>query len=371
MKKVLVIAHHYPPIRASSNRTFTFTKYMHRYGWEPHVLTVDKPGRGDKEDYKIKIPENIKVSRTKCINNILTRAVFKYTKLTISNDYWIPYAVKEGLKIINEENINLIYCSIPYESAAVIGYKLFEKTGLPLVIDYRDPWFNKRYNNLQTKILEKAKAITTVNEGTKQEISKYTNKETDIIYNGIDLEELEKINVAKNEKFSIGCASSLFPNYKVKELIEAAKLSGKDIEVHIAGEPYQELKKYSKEIDLPVKFYGYLPHQESLEMLAKCHICFLGQDIPTARSGKIFEYIALGKPTLAMAPPNSDIETFVKGNKIGSCAYDVNKLADHIKAYFDNPKGLEIIVKKCKELAKQYDRVELTKQLTQIFDKVT
>jgi len=49
----------------------------------------------------------------------------------------------------------------------------------------------------------------------------------------------------------------------------------------------------------------------------------------------------------------------------------VNKLADHIKAYFDNPKGLEIIVKKCKELAKQYDRVELTKQLTQIFDKVT
>lgn len=43
MKKVLMIAYHYPPNRGGSGilRTLKFSRYVTEYGWLPIVLTVN------------------------------------------------------------------------------------------------------------------------------------------------------------------------------------------------------------------------------------------------------------------------------------------------------------------------------------------
>ena len=228
MKNILVIAYHFPPIRASSNRTFYFTKYLPDYGFQPFVLTVDKPGYGDKSDDSIKIPDNVKVYRIKNRNTRLTRVISKHAKLTATSDFmWIKQAIKKGLEIVKESKIDLIFCSGPYQSAYIIGHKLKQETNLPLVLDFRAPWFTdkEKYKNLQRDILKSSDLIISSNEVNAKEIKNYTDKRIYIIPNGIDVELMSKYRGGnKNNNFTIGCASSLFPNYSVKELIQAFHL---------------------------------------------------------------------------------------------------------------------------------------------------
>ena len=42
VKRVLMIAFHYPPLRGSSGiqRTLKFSKYLPEFGWDPVVLTA-------------------------------------------------------------------------------------------------------------------------------------------------------------------------------------------------------------------------------------------------------------------------------------------------------------------------------------------
>ena len=43
MKRVLLIAFHFPPVRGSSGlqRTLAFSRYLPEFGWQPSVLTAD------------------------------------------------------------------------------------------------------------------------------------------------------------------------------------------------------------------------------------------------------------------------------------------------------------------------------------------
>lgn len=44
VKRVLMIAYHFPPVQGSSGvqRTLKFCRYLPGYGWEPMVLTADR-----------------------------------------------------------------------------------------------------------------------------------------------------------------------------------------------------------------------------------------------------------------------------------------------------------------------------------------
>ena len=53
---------------------------------------------------------------------------------------WIPFAVSDGLKIINDHQIDMIFSSSPPQTINLIAKKLSKKTGIPWVADYRDPW---------------------------------------------------------------------------------------------------------------------------------------------------------------------------------------------------------------------------------------
>ena len=377
MKNILVIAYHYPPIRASSNRTFYFTKYLPDYGFQPFVLTVDKPGYGDKSDDSIKIPDNIKVYRIRNKNTRLTRMISKYAKLAATSDFvWIKQAIKKGLEIIKENKIDLIFCSGPYQSAYIIGHKLKQETNLPLVLDFRDPWFTdkEKYGNLQRNILKSSDLIISVNEVNAKEIKNYTDKRVYIIPNGIDIDLISKYRREnKKNNFTIGCASSLFPNYRVRELIQAVHLLNTrdniNIGVDIAGAPYELLKGYVSNNNIKnINFHGYLPYGESIKLLAKADICFLGQDIPSGGAAKVFDYMALGKPTLAFVPEDSYIAKLIKEEKIGLCVQDVDKLAENIKFFITNKEELKRMSENCIIKSKKYDRVLLTERLAKLFN---
>ena len=172
MKKVLIITYYWPPLGgAGVQRVLKFAKYLPEFGWQPIVLTVEN-GDAPVIDKSLftDIPKECKIYKTKAFqpyniykkftskpadekipsdvlikkNNSLKEKLSNWIRLNVflpdAKVGWIPFAFKEGLKIINKENIALIFSSSPPHTVQLIAKKLAKKTGLKLIADLRDPW---------------------------------------------------------------------------------------------------------------------------------------------------------------------------------------------------------------------------------------
>jgi hypothetical protein len=67
--------------------------------------------------------------------------------------YWRSFAYKKALQIIEAENIDAIITTGPPHSTHLIGKKLKEKTNIPWIADFRDPWISIYYNKFLPRTL--------------------------------------------------------------------------------------------------------------------------------------------------------------------------------------------------------------------------
>ena len=151
MKNILIVAYFYPPLGgAGVQRTLKFAKFLKKFGYNVFVLTVNnEKGTIKDESLKLESTDGIKVFRAIqkenfIVNSILNRKVTDvkidnkenitkkapeitlksrikrtvkkhllnmYRNMYIPDDKisWKKDAVKVGLKIINDEKIDIIY----------------------------------------------------------------------------------------------------------------------------------------------------------------------------------------------------------------------------------------------------------------------
>jgi glycosyltransferase involved in cell wall biosynthesis len=207
-----------------------FAKYLPHFGWQPVILTVQngnypvidpslaqdipadchvyrsksfepfgiyKKFTGRKSDERI--PDYVFDAKNN-FKDIISRWVRINLFIPDSRMGWIPSAVKEGLKIIKNEHIDLIFTSSPPHTVQVIANRLAKKSGIKWIADFRDPWTDvltyegHRRNvlaasidrRLEKSVLRHADAITCVNQHYidtfRQQVDNYYFK----ITNGYD-----------------------------------------------------------------------------------------------------------------------------------------------------------------------------------------
>lgn len=146
MKRVLMIAFHFPPVAMGSGhlRTLGLVRYLPELGWEPTVLSVNAASspRVDVENLKL-IPENCRVHRAFALD-VRRHLSFrrKYPGFLAQPDGWAswwPAAVLQGLWLIRRHQISAIWSTYPIMTAHCIAHTLSRMTGLPWVADFRDP----------------------------------------------------------------------------------------------------------------------------------------------------------------------------------------------------------------------------------------
>lgn len=145
VKRILMIAYHYPPIRGSSGvqRTLKFTRYLGEHGWEPIVLTVHPrayPQTG--YDQMHEIPTHAIVNRA-FVLDASRHLSFKgrYPRFLAWPDRWVSWwfgGVLNGLRLIRRCKPNVIWSTYPIATAHLIGLTLARLTELPWVADFRD-----------------------------------------------------------------------------------------------------------------------------------------------------------------------------------------------------------------------------------------
>jgi glycosyltransferase involved in cell wall biosynthesis len=388
--KILIITYYWPPSGgAGVQRWLKFTKYLPSSGWLPVVLTV-KP---EFAAYPFKdislygeIPLDVEIHRTKAINyfslynkdqskiphsgfasgsdnsrkNIISRFIRGNFFIPDPRKGWNRYAFRKACELIRTENISHIITTSPPHSTQLIGLKLKRKfPHIKWVADLRDPWTDIYYydmfkpsflakmadREMERNVLTKADTIITVGQtlaailGSKGE--KISHK-INVLPNGYDEEDFEGILPIIPEQFTITYVGTLSPSYPVNGLIEAVKglrVNDRPVSLKFVGtvpEPIQELFPVDEEGNRP-DFIHYCEHPEAVRyMMESTMLLLIIPDHPSNKSiltGKIFEYLATGKPVLLLGPADGDAaQLMVKCGYQGIFDYnDVQSIRNFIR----------------------------------------
>lgn len=433
MKKVLIITYYWPPAGGPGvQRVLKFVKYLPQFGWQPIVLTVEN-GEYPAYDESLlnEIPSECKVYKTKALEpfslykrfvgmkseDFIPVATLVEKKINwkkkLSNWIrlnffipdakigWIPFAVKEGKKIIKAEKPDMIFSSSPPPTVHLIARKLAKWGKLKWVADFRDPWTEIHYyekqkrlyvskaidSKLEKIVINNSDAIVCVSKNDMEEyFAKFKSSNCFNIPNGYDDEDFQEINqteCSKNYEFTIlhlgavGIEREPATLFKViNRIIQDKKINQVKL-VFVGPVDKMVVDKLEKNDNLfSVDFIDYLPHNEALSIAMKTDLLLLlitkSKLNKRILPGKTFEYLKLNKPILVLGPENGEVARIINETQAGKVLEYENEagiedfLVGHYKNWIDDNKD----VRKNENLITYYSRKNLTKMLTNIFEKM-
>lgn len=432
MKRVLIITYYWPPSGGSGvQRWLKMSKYLPQYGWEPVIFTADgaeypvedaslskevppetvvlklpivepysiyKRFLGIKGNEKIKagfINEGAKKSAWKENLSIWIRGNLF---IPDARCWWIKPSVRFLSKYLKDNKIDVIISTGPPHSMHLIAMELNKRTEIPWVADFRDPWTDidfydelkltrwadRRHHKLESAVMQNASRVVFVGRhGALLQKEKH-HRDIDVITNGFDFDIPQEPHTL-TAKFTISHVGIIGSSRNplalwdaLKELIDENEAFRQHVEVRLIGQVDRSVFDSVKERLLSdyVTFTPYIEHDEVFHVLSESQtLLLLINNTPSAKSilsGKIFEYMASGRPILAIAPPDGDAAAVLQETETGTiCDFDDK---DSIKAtlltLFERYSNddLHTIYK---AQVNAYSRKELTKKYAVILDELT
>jgi len=140
LKKIIIISPHFPPSNlAAVHRSRLFAQHLPEFGWEPIIVTVHERYYEEALDYNLEslLPQSLRIIKTKAIS---TKPLRLIGDIGLRGFYQLYKAV---VKLIETEQIDFLYITIPSHFTALIGRLAHFKTGIKYGIDYIDPWVHQ------------------------------------------------------------------------------------------------------------------------------------------------------------------------------------------------------------------------------------
>ena len=409
MKNVLIISYYWPPSGGPGvQRVLKFCKYLPKYGWNPIVLTVkdgDFPLKDSSLNSTLK-NGNIYFSKSysfhKIVNFLSKKKHTPSHQLTKSKGEgyisklsrwirlnlivpdgrvgWYPNAIKVGSQIIYKRNIKVIFSTAPPFTTHLIGMSLSNRSGIPFVADFRDPWTDYHYyeNNrllitdkldkyLERKVIKTADLITTAHKTMGDNfVDDYA-----VIFNGYDEDDFKKTLEKDKDKIVISHIGTLSQKQNPTYFFDAVhKLNemGKIYHIDLIGSVHPDI---ANEINIKgynyfINIKKYLPHDIAIQKMRKSHFLLLIINNAKKNMGlinaKIFEYIRSGSKIILIGPDGGDSEKIIKNTNSGFCFN------------YNEKKGFEKILTADYNLEpknyKKYSREILSKELANRLNQV-
>jgi glycosyltransferase involved in cell wall biosynthesis len=414
--RVLIITYYWPPgSGAGVQRWLKFAKYLPSLGWEPVILTVDPeyaafPATDDSllneistglEIHKTKARDWFRIYRKDKTripsagfaandNNSLTGKIIKF----IRGNFFIPdprrgwnsYAFREACRLIETGGIEHVITTSPPHSTQLIGLSLRKKYPyIKWIADLRDPWTDIYYYDqfyhtpaarqidafYERKVLNTADRIITVGKSLKKifctKLPELQEK-IEVIPNGFDEDDFSGIPVSDPEEFTVSYIGTLSDSYPVSGFMDAVSEltgSGYRIKLRFAGVVSPNQKKIILDMSgkSDTEFLSYVNHPDAIKlMMGSSLLLLIIPDHFSNRSiitGKLFEYLASGRPVLCIGPTDGDAAEILETASHGKCAayHDTEKIGQIISGCYKS------VPDSRKKAPEEYSRSALTKRL--------
>lgn len=414
MKKVLMVAHQFPPVGGSGvQRSAKFAKYLPLYGWEPVVLTRDKGKMVLRDESLLKeLPEDMEIIRTPAYDLTVLPWVFSKVgkfiawKILIPDGevLWMKKAVRTCLERIEEGDIDVLYTTSSPYSDHLLGLEVKKHyPDLFWLADFRDEWTNNPYfshrisrmkkeREMEKEVLKRADVLVTNTPIMKENFVRLNpgldlEARMHVIPNGFDTEDFENLGhkKTKNSQFTITYTGALYGRRKpdlvleaVGNLVRRGKIQKDRIRIRFIGSFKHDVLENlinKNGLDGSVDTISYMEHDECIENMMASDAMLLieggGPGSEAFYTGKIFEYIQTNNPILAAIPENGAAAMLIRNTRTGIvCDWaDVEAIEKgFLEMYESWEKGECIIDPNYEEIAR-YDRKALTKDLAELFNK--
>lgn len=324
---------------------------------------------------------------------------------------WLPFAIFSILAEIKKREYDIIFSTSPPFSAHLVGLAAKVILGKPWVIDLRDLWVLSPHiksptkfhlwisKYIEHKMLKFADKIITVSEPFCEDLKKVypdiVSDKFDVIPNGYDANDFKIAQVKQNEKFCIGHVGSLYgysgrtPYYFLMALANLKKEIPnleKVMEVSFIGSIDNENRelinaiasKFSLREVLHVR--DFVSHEEAISCMRKFNVLlFLGvraakdchDTTGDVSSGKLYEYLAVGKPVLTLTEDGA-IKGLIEKSGCGIIVdyNDIERIKQEILICYNKYKQGHLVVEPNWDFITLFERKKLTQQLANVLDEL-
>lgn len=389
--KILLITYEFPPAGGVAvQRMLNMAKYLPQQGYEVHVLTAPNAASAVRDpSLRQQVPPEVRVhhaytpelpyglrralwsllARKKAAAPAATpaagpapasqgRGLKDLIRRVLSPDpevVWKPSAVWMASRLIRRHQIDVVLVTAPPFSIFLTGIALKKRfPHLTLVADYRDDWFGfymthfefqkgeairQRAEAIERELVASADLVTAASPvtlaGIRQRHAGVPAQRFACIHNGFDPAAFTGFQARPHEGDRIVLthvgttyhASS--PRHLIAALDSLPEAMRNRFELRFAGRVTDDEKPFLDAARTRVVTLGFLPHGEAIRQMEEADYLLLIMADPATQPGKLFEYLATGKPIVALAPTTGAVPLVLQETGAGRCvdAADVPAIA--------------------------------------------
>ena len=357
--KVLLVTMYFPPSGGGGvQRPLKLATHLPELGIETHVLAPDD-SKWIHEDADLRVPTQAWVHRarylgpkgrrpaeelhgTQGLERALVQARLAGRRLLVpdENVTWNLTAIPAAIRIARRHGIDAVLTTSPPNSVHFVGAAVKRATGARWLADLRDSLVahpHRRAESAAVRAKEKvdagvarlvarsADAISCVSEAIAEEVRRFEPRgRVATIPNGCDFDDFAGLEYRPGPRFRIPHTGSFFGKRDPRPFLQALHDSGLDAVARFVGDFRSADREWAAELGLGdrLELIPYAPRATSLELQRDSDALLLL--IPDAGgrgkgvlSGKVFEYLASGRPILAAVPPDGAAAELIRETGAG------------------------------------------------------
>lgn len=246
---------------------------------------------------------------------------------------WVPFAYHQAMRILDSQPVRYVLTSSYPNSTHLIGLALARRYKVFWIADFRDGWTTNPYfadypsplhrwlnARWEARVAQRADLILSVSAPIAEHLRSLTDRpeRVCVLPNGFDADDFEDLPSVASDRFTLVYTGTLFGQRSPEPLFAAMRIlfdkfpalqhemravfltqwqpehlamieryGLRDNVINVGLQPYRLALAYQRQADVLIAIEGEAPH---------------GQMMLTQ---KIFEYLACGKPILAISPENA------------------------------------------------------------------
>ena len=429
-RTVFLISYHYPPIVSGGVERITkFLRFLPEFGYRARVLTTSAFGAatgpdpgGAMEVLRAWEPVRLyrwlfnRAARTgqapsfvrtdpgvrRHLRGFLSRVLL----VPDGQVTWLPTAALMALRSLRRQRADVLFSTSPPPSAHLLGMLLKGLTGLPWVADFRDSWTQDPLHpllesmparrsleeHLEERVVGAADRIVSATDIMAEDLGRAHPEAADricVVANGFDPADFASLDAGAGGPSSgplrllhAGSFSASHPQRSPEPLVAAlALLRDEDPswEQRLLLVLVGNLNAAERALVAPLVDAGMAevhparPRADVLAEMARAHVLVV-VDHPRKRPasnvpGKFFEYLAVGRPVLALCGPGM-VRRMTERLQAGRCVPpdDPPAVAEALRELYDERRRGALQTGVSSASLRPYHRRELTRRLAACFD---
>ena len=319
--------------------------------------------------------------------------------------WWIKPSVKYLTNYLKEHPVDAMISTGPPHSMHLIARALHKKFNIPWVADFRDPWTDidfykdlkltpwadRKHHRLERQVLTEATKVVTIGWDCAKGLENLGAKDVAVITNGYDFDQpIVKVHHdtsmldQRTSPFTMSHIGIIGANRNPEtfwqafaDIVETRHGTSLPIRIRLIGQVdnsvLESIKRHS--IEKYVEITPYIPHSQVLEEQQKSDVLLLFiNNSPNAKgvlTGKLFEYLASGRPILCIGPEDGDSARILSETKTGVTVdfSDQEKMKSVISDLIAKYQANQLVANDIKAVEK-YSRRNLTKDFVKILNEI-